>query len=231
LLGVGDPIAAGTHALATLAAAWSLVPLWLRSAGSSWKRISVMVFGLSNVALFAASAAYHTATDPVLKDTLRHIDHAVIYVLIAGTFTALSGNLNAGKLRLVVLTTIWSLAAVGIVLKVFFFEGVPEWLDVAYYLTMGWLGIVPTVPIMLSRGIRSAIGIVGAALFYTLGAICELQGWCDVAPGIFGHHEVFHLAVMAASACFYTTVFKYVLPPLPEEPALEFSTVPALAPS
>ena len=232
-LGVSDPVSAGTHALAAIVAALSLVPLWQRSPHSLWQRFSVVVFGLSNLALFAASAAYHTATDPELKESLRHIDHAVIYVLIAGTFTALSGNLNAGKLRLVVLTTIWSLAAVGIILKVFFFDGVPEWLDTGYYLVMGWLGIVPTYPIMRSRGVRATIGIVGAALFYTFGALCELQGWFDVAPGIFGHHEIFHLMVIAASACFYTTVFQHVLPYRDQAPRLDttLTTAPESVPS
>jgi channel protein (hemolysin III family) len=211
MLGVADPIAAGTHALGALAAARAIVPLWRRSAGSSWRRLTALVFGVSMVVLFAASATYHLLPPGAAKRVLQRIDHGAIYLLIAGTYTPIVGNLTKRRRRAVVLAAVWVVAICGIVFKAVLFGIAPDFLDVMLYLSMGWLGAIPFVPIVLAQTRRAATWIVGAALLYTAGALCELLAWPALAGGVFGHHEAFHCAVLAAAYCFYRYVMDYAL--------------------
>lgn len=212
-LGVSDPIAAGTHFLGALASIAATVTLWRRTAGDRWRRFTVAVFGASMLLLFTASTAYHTAFPGPLKVHLRRYDHAAIYVLIAGTYTPIVGNLVRGWLRAFVLGTVWSCALAGVVLKLFFFGVAPEWLDTTLYLAMGWFGVVPFVRIFQDHGACRPVALVGLpAVFYSIGALCELYGWPVVIEHVFGHHEVFHLCVLGASALFYVFVLEYVAP-------------------
>src|SRR5207248_1342525 len=108
---VSDPIAAGTHLFGAVASLVGTVHLWQKTLGDTWRRFTVTVFGLSLFLLFGASTAYHTAFPSELKYlTLRRCDHASIYVLIAGTFTPIVGNLIGGVFRAFVLGTVWGLA-------------------------------------------------------------------------------------------------------------------------
>jgi len=213
LLGVSDPIAAGTHAAGALAAALALGPLWRRSAGSSWRRLTALVFGISMVVLFAASATYHLLPPGTAKRVLQRIDHGAIYLLIAGTYTPIVGNLARRRLRAITLGAIWFLAVCGIVFKAVLFGVAPDYLDVLLYLSMSWLGAIPFVPIVRSQPRRAAAWIIAAAFLYTAGAMCELFEWPALAGGVFGHHEAFHCAVLAAAYCFYRYVMDYALAP------------------
>lgn len=213
-LGLADPVAAATHLVGALASGASLAPLLWRAGDDPWRRGTVSVFGASMVLLYCASTAYHTVAAGASKSLLRQLDHASIYVLIAGTFTPVVGNLLRGRLRVSILTLVWTLAVFGIVLKVFFFEGTPEGIDMALYLGMGWVGLVPFAAIAFARTHSpGALALIpSGAVFYTLGALSELFGWPVFVPGVFGFHEVFHLAVMAASVCFYVFVLRHALP-------------------
>ena len=215
-MGMADPASATTHGLAAAGAAVALVPLWRGTAGDPWRRFTCVVFGVSNLLLFSASTAYHAAGEQALKLSLRRFDHASIYVLIAGTFTPIAGNLIRGRFRAVVLGIVWALALAGIVLKTCFaFGATPEWVDVAFYLGMGWFGAVPCYPI-LKRLPLSATGLIlGGAFCYSIGALVELFGKPVLIERVFSFHELFHLAVMIASVCFYLFVFRHVLLPLP----------------
>ncbi len=210
-LGLSDPIAALTHLGAAALAGGAIVRLWTRSTGNPARRISVLVFGASMLVLFLASGTYHAAFEP-WKTALRRVDHAAIYVLIAGTFTPVVAHATVGRLRTGVLVIVWAIAACGIVVKLAFFGIVPESLDTILYLAMGWLGLVPAYPIVRARRFDLALRLALGGVAYTLGALCELLRWPVIVPGVFGFHEVFHIAVIAGSAAFLSLVLRHVVP-------------------
>jgi channel protein (hemolysin III family) len=218
ILGAADPIAAGTHAVGALAAALAIGPLWRRSAGSSWRRLTAIVFALSMLLLFAASATYHLLPPGTAKRVLQRIDHGAIYLLIAGTYTPIVGNLATRRLRAVTLIAVWFVAICGIVFKAVLFGVAPDYLDVLLYLTMSWLGAIPFIPIVRKQSRDAVTWIVAAAFLYTAGAMFEVFEWPPLAGGVFGHHEAFHCAVLGAAYCFYRYVLEHALA-LPPSPA------------
>lgn len=234
--GLSDPVAATTHMAGALASIAGGIQLWARTPGDRWRRFTVVVFSASMLALYVASAAYHSVAPSPLKAALRHWDHAAIYVLIAGTFTPIVGNLVRGRFRAFVLATVWSLALAGVALKLLFFGApwLPEWLDVALYLGLGWFGVVPFVRIFQDHGACRPVFLIGTpALVYSIGAVCELVGWPVFVEHVFGYHEVFHLCVLLASALFYAFILEYVARkpgaprPASEPPAAEPPPAPA----
>jgi hemolysin III len=207
VLGVADPVSAGTHLVAFLAMLVGMKALVRRTAARPYERVLVIVYSITTLMQYAASTIYHTSEhDPFL----RHVDHATIYLLIAGTFTALAGSQLRGWLRAAVLGSIWAFCLAGIVVKLFFFNYFKESVDTGFYLGAGWFGAVPTF-VIWRRGERGTTAwIMTGALFYTAGALCELFAWPHLIPKIFNFHEVFHLCVMAAGTAFYIAVWRSV---------------------
>jgi hemolysin III len=207
--GVADPVSAGTHVVAFLATLGGSSALVKRTAQRRFETILVLVYSLATLAQYGASIAYHTSEHDL---TLRRIDHATVYVLIAGTFTPLAGAQLVGSMRAFVLGSIWTAAALGVTLKIFFFGFFCEGVDTALYLGAGWFGLLPTIIIWRNGDVRSTKFIMGGAVFYTAGALFELTGWPHLVPRIFNFHEVFHLCVMAATCCFFAAVWRSVGP-------------------
>lgn len=215
-LGLADPVAALTHLLAAPAAVWAIAHLWGRTHGAPARRVSVLIFGVSSLVLFLASGCYHAAFEP-WKAHLRRLDHAAIYVLIAGTFTPLVAHMTDGWLRSAILAGAWAMAVVGVTNKLFFFGLLPEALDIGLYLAMGWFGLVPGLVIARARrwGVVRWMLLGGAC--YTVGAVCELLRWPSLIPGVLGGHEVFHVAVLAGSAAFLALIVRHVTPRRPAD--------------
>jgi channel protein (hemolysin III family) len=210
-LGLSDPVAALTHLLSAALAGGAIVRLWTRSTGMPWRRVSLMVFGLSTLVLFLASGGYHAVFEP-LKSHLRRLDHAAIYIMIAGTFTPVVAHTTTGRRRPWVLAAVWTFAACGVVLKLCFFGAVAEWVDTLLYLAMGWFGVVPAISIVRARMFGVSLWLAFGAVAYTFGALCELFHWPVIVAGIFGPHEVFHIAVMGGSASFFMLMLRHVVP-------------------
>ncbi len=210
-LGLSDPVAALTHLIAAALAAGAIIQLWTRSRGSPARRVSVLVFGASMFVQFLASGAYHAVSEP-WRTPLRRVDHAAIYVFIAGSFTPVVAHLPGGRWRGSVLGFVWVLAACGIVLKLAFFDVVAEPVNTILYLTLGWFGVVPAYGIVRAGrfDLVRSFALGGGA--YTLGSLSELFRWPVIVPGVFGFHEVFHLAVIAGSAVFLAMVLGHVVP-------------------
>jgi channel protein (hemolysin III family) len=217
-LGLSDPVAALTHLAAAALAGGAIARLWTRSTGDPARRISVLVFGVSSLMLFLASGSYHAVFEP-WKTPLRRLDHAAIYVLIAGTFTPIVAHATRGHLRAWVLAVVWALAACGVVVKLAFFGLLPEAVDTSLYLVMGWFGLVPAYPIVRARMYGVAFWLALGATAYTFGALCELFRWPVLVPGVFGPHEVFHIAVIGGSAAFLALVLRHVVPHPPSSGA------------
>lgn len=196
-----------SHVLAALASLLLTVALCWRSSTDLPRLISLLIFGLSMLELYSISALYHVGRwREKPRRILRAIDHANIFVLIAGTYTPLCFNILSGWLRIVILVVIWTLAAFGVGLAIFTLH-LPRWITAALYIGMGWV-VVLALPAFLAvlPWYAVAMLLLGGVL-YTLGAIVYARKRPDPFPRIFGFHEVFHLFVIAGSTAFASCIW------------------------
>ena len=201
-----------SHALAAAASIVLTVILCVLSRNDIPRLLSMLIFGLSMIELYTLSAVYHIVTWSIAKRrVLRAIDHANIFVLIAGTYTPLCFNILTGWLRITILAVIWTLALVGIVTSIFTVK-LPRWANAALYVAMGWV-VILAIPAFLAvlPWISIAILFLGG-LLYTIGAVIYARKKPDPFPTIWGYHEVFHLFVILGSIAFVICIWVWALP-------------------
>jgi len=199
------------HALAVPAAL--VVAVWLaRLAEAGAPRVSVAVFGVGLVALYAVSGAYHVPRWPArVRTLLGRMDVAMIQLFIAASFTPFAVHVLQGTWRTVSLVVAWTIAVIGAVVAASPLKG-PRWLGVAGFVAFGALGAVPLLR-MLDRLPLPAIALVVAGgLVYLLGGIVYARRRPDPWPEWLGFHEVFHGMVVLASAAHVVAIWRYVLP-------------------
>lgn len=186
-----------THLAGAVACAALAWPLIRRGRGFPGRRLALGLFAGSAVLLMLCSALYHAMpVGTAGRDVAQRLDHAAIFLLIAGSFTPIHAIMFRGVMRWGVLAFIWGSAAAGVVLKSVFFESVPMMVGVAVYLALGWTGGVAIVTILVTRGLRLVFPLLLGGLAYTAGALCEFTGDPVLVEGLIGPHEVFHLAVL-----------------------------------
>ncbi|WP_324715550.1 hemolysin III family protein [Carboxydochorda subterranea] len=209
-----EPVSGLTHAAGAVLSIGALVLLvrTAASSGSVWAVVGFALFGASLILLYTASALYHLLPLPARGTAiLRRIDHSMIYVLIAGTYSPILLAPLRGAWGWSLFALVWTLAAIGITLKVFWF-GTPRWLTVLFYVGLGLL-VIPMLPLLLRAvpaGTLTWIGIGG--LFYLAGAAVYALKWPRLAVGRFGFHELFHLLVMAGSFSHFWGIWAFLLP-------------------
>lgn len=208
--GLREPVNAVTHLAAAVAAAFGLVALLVLGRGDAVRMGSLLVYGLSLVLLFAASGIYHSVNaGPVVTARLRKFDHAAIYLLIAGTYTPICLGFFTGFWQWGMVALIWTLALVGIVVKLFVIRA-PRWTTAGVYLVMGWLGAIGAGEIWRQMP-PTAIGwlVLGGALF-TVGAVIYVLKRPDPWPGVFGFHEIWHIFIILAALAHFILIARYV---------------------
>ena len=170
------------------------------------ERVAVAVYAGSVALLFGTSAAYHRgAWSPRAYDVMARLDHSMIFVLIAGSYTPFTLLLLHGATRWAVLSVVWGGAAVGVLLRNVV-RRPPRWLFVALYLALGWVA-VGLMPAVLHRGGVAVLVLLGVGgLFYTAGALVYALQRPDPSPRWFGFHEVFHALTLLAFVTHYTAV-------------------------
>ena len=207
-----DPISGLTHLASALVAVIGAVVVWWLGPSGIPARISLMVYSVSSVALFAASSVYHLVkTRPSRELWLRKLDHTAIFLFIAGTYTPVCVIILTGTWSLGLLIAIWSLAGIGILFK-FAFMHAPRWLSVAIYLAMGWVGVISIGEMVQSLPLAAFVWLFIGGLLYTAGAVVYATKRLNFFPGIFGFHEVWHVFVTAASVAHYVFIVAYVAP-------------------
>lgn len=207
-----NPVSAGTHLLWCIFGMYITALLWRLGRGDRLRQLSTGIFGLSMVLLYGASGLYHAVLGPErLLFYLRRLDHSAIYVLIAGTYTPVFAVLLRGRLRIVLLSWVWGLAGVGILAK-WLLPWPPYWLTVALYITMGWMVLLPIVPLIRAVGVQAMLWALLGGVLYTFGGVCDAAKWPILLPGIIGHHEVLHVADMGGTLIHVFFVVRYVLP-------------------
>ncbi len=174
--------------------------------------MSILIFALSMVMLYTSSAVYHLRNWRGRADkVLQIVDHAMIFVLIAGTYTPLCVVVLSGPLRVGLLVLVWSLAVLGAVGGVFTFH-LPRWSMTLLYVLMSWVGLI-ALPELFRRLPLAALAmcLVGGIL-YMIGAVIYALRRPNPFPHVFGFHELFHLFVIAGSVSFAVLIWVWVLP-------------------
>jgi hemolysin III len=173
--------------------------------------VAAAVFAASVVGMLGASALYHRVTwTPPVRLWMRRVDHAGIYLLIAGTYTPVGLLVLRGTTRDVVLAVVWCGAAAAIALK-FLWVGAPKWLSAAIGLALGWVGVF-AMPQVWSHAGAAAVVLLGiGGLAYSVGALVYAFKRPRLAPAIFGYHELFHALTLVAVACQYVAIAFFVL--------------------
>lgn len=200
------------HAVATVAAIPLLIGLVARTAHDPARMVSMLVYGLGTIQLYAVSAVYHLGSwRGRWRARLRALDHANIFLMIAATYTPIGFTVLSGPLRVAVLLLIWALALTGMALTVSLLRR-SRWLQTALYTGMGSIGVL-LVGDLLNVLPLPAVGlIVAGGVLYISGAVVYALRWPDPIPHVFGFHEIFHVLVFGAGAAFATTIWVWVVP-------------------
>jgi len=189
---------AGTFPVAV--AAGIVLIVLAQAAPAKW---ASAVFMATSMLLFGASAVYHRFNwGPKAKAVLKRIDHANIFLLIAGTYTPIAVLALPPEKGLLLLSLVWTGALIGILFRVFWI-GAPRWLYVALYLVLGWAAVMYIVDLFQANAAMMTLVIVGGVL-YTLGAVVYAMKRPNPWPGHFGFHEIFHVCTVLAFLCHWT---------------------------
>jgi hemolysin III len=206
-----EPVNSLTHWIGAILALAGLIALLVVGWGTPAKVVSLIIYGASLIFLFSASATYHMVrVKEKALEIFRKVDHSAIYFLIAGTYTPFCINAFTGFWKWGMLTIIWSLAAIGIGIKVFIIR-VPRWLNAGIYIAMGWLVIGASGQLLAALPIWVITWLIIGGVVYTLGAIIYITRVFNFVPGIFGFHEVWHIFVLIAAAAHFVAVLGVAL--------------------
>ena len=207
-----DPVSGLTHLVAAVGAAFGVVILLLIARYDTTKAISLTIYGLSLVLMFAASATYHLVKAPpeVIK-VLRKVDHSAIYFLIAGSYTPICVHFFSGFWQWRFLEIIWSMALAGVAIKIFIINA-PRWLTAGIYLLMGWMSILAIPEMAVAMPVSALIWLVVGGLFFTLGAVVYIRKKPDFYPEVFGFHELWHIFVILGCACHFIVIATFIAP-------------------
>jgi hemolysin III len=175
-------------------------------------RLAAAIYAASVSGLFAASALYHRITwQPAARRWMRRLDHSMIFLLIAGTYTPFGLLVLHDTLATVVLTVVWAGALGGIVLKLVWIDA-PKWLVAVVYVALGWVAAAATPQMLDELGVAACLLVLAGGVAYTAGAVVYALRRPNPVPGVFGYHEVFHALVIVAAAAHYAVITFYVMP-------------------
>ncbi len=176
------------------------------------ERVAVWVYAAALAAMFGASALYHRVhwRSAAARLRARRLDHAMIFVFIAGTYTPFALVAFDGTIGIVLLVSVWAAAVFGLALELAWIEG-PRWLSAIAYLLVGWVGVVAAPRLFPELGVAAAVLVIVGGTLYTLGALAYATTWPNPFPATFGFHEVFHVLVIAAAVTQFVAVSLVVL--------------------
>ena len=209
-----EPGSALTHFIAMIMAVGAAVPLLLKAAShGSVCLLAMLVFIISMILLYGASATYHSVNLPaaVIK-ILRKIDHSMIFVLIAGSYTPVCLLVLDPKRGYPLLIAVWSLALIGIGIK-FLWITCPKWFSSVIYIAMGWICVFVFSPIVHRLPVAAFGWLLAGGIIYTVGGIIYALKLplFNARHQYFGSHEIFHLFVMGGSFCHFIFMYQYVI--------------------
>lgn len=207
-----EPVNTLTHFIPFVAAIVGLVFLINISKDDISKLITMTIYGLSMIVLYGASSVYHwVQTTPQKELLLKKIDHISIYFLIAGSYTPVFYYGLEGTWRWAMLATVWTLAMIGMTLKIWFIHA-PRYVSAIFYVSLGWIALVPFIQLIKHLPIGAIILMTVGGVAYTIGAVIYATKIFDFFPKRFGFHEIFHLFIATGSIVHFIMVLRYIIP-------------------
>ncbi|MFQ5398743.1 MAG: hemolysin III family protein [Anaerolineae bacterium] len=210
-----EPANTITHLAGAVGALVGTVVLTTLTRDDPDKMLSMLVYGVSMVLLYAASALLHgVKSSSAVRMWLNRFDHAAIFLLIAGTYTPIAYNLFPAPWQWRVLAAVWSVGLIGALIKLMS-RRIHGMLNTSIYVVLGWGG---AVPLLFAADLVTLIPVSGlllilfGGLIYTAGFLVYCFQWPDPWPGVLGHHEIWHIFVMAGSLAHFLFILRYVAP-------------------
>lgn len=209
---VRDPMSTLTHFIGFLAAIFATPPLLIHAAQSHatlTELVSLSIFMMSMILLYGASSAYHAfALSERGTRKLKKLDHTMIFFLIAGSYTPVC-TVTLGQQGTQLLALVWGLAAAGAVFKLCWVT-CPKWVSSVIYIAMGWSCLTAMPAIVAALSAWGFFWLLTGGIFYTVGGVVYAIKPKRLAGKVFGIHEIFHVFVMAGSACHYVFMYGYL---------------------
>ncbi len=207
-----NPVRGFLHGAAAAASLVGTTLLWTRGAGDVSRQLALLVFGVSLLALYTVSTLYHSVPwRGPWKARMQRLDHAMIYVLVAGTYTPIAAIALSGRYRSTVLGAVWGIALVGIAQKALLPQ-IAASVSIALQTAQGWLGPFMAAPLARHLSWEPLALIALGGLLYTIGMVLFVTRRPRLWPHVFGYHEVFHVFVVTASVLHWFAIFAYVAP-------------------
>ena len=214
-LNLKDPWSAITHGIAMLLAIAGTAPLLLRAASGENAPLHIValaVFILTMILLYTASTVYHSVdSTETVNRRLRKMDHMMIFVLIAGSYTPVCLIVLGGKLGYTLLALVWGIAAVGMIVKACWIT-CPKWFSSVIYIAMGWVCVLVFGPLLKTLSTPAFLWLLAGGIIYTVGGVIYALKLpiFNAKHKFFGSHEVFYLFVMGGSICHFIFMYLYV---------------------
>lgn len=207
--GFSEPFSSISHLLGAVFFLVGGFYLAKQGRGNTKRQVGLGIYSFSLVFLFSMSGVYHLLEPGYMpRHVLRHLDHAGIWFLIAGTFTPMHIILFRGMKRWGVLLPVWIITVTGISLEMVFFNNIPEWLTLSFFLFLGWIGVV-SIWIFKKYYPESSYKLIGTGgMAYSLGAVLEFTRWPVVWSGVIGPHEIFHVFVLIGAGSHWLFIYK-----------------------
>jgi channel protein (hemolysin III family) len=215
--GFFEPVASLSHLAAAFIGLVASVPMLRLGRGCRIRLMSVAIYTFAVVASLAVSGAYHSLAAGHTRDILQRLDYSMIWLLMAGTFTAIHGVLHEGRWRKWMLAYVWIYSGIGCLAQVVRLDLFTGFGCLVVYLGLVWAGLLSIVKLARQLGYRAILPICGAGFVYTVGAVFETMGKPTIVVGSIGPHEVFHLAVIAGACLNWSFIYKVLTvhaPPL-----------------
>ena len=211
---VKDPGSAITHFIGMLMAVFAAVPLIIKATHepSPIYVVSIAIYAASLILLYAASTTYHTFDrSEKINTILKKIDHMMISVLIAGSYTPICLLVLGGRLGIILLAIVWSIAIAGILIKAFWVY-CPKWVSSVLYIGMGWLCVLAFMPIIHALPKAGFGWLLAGGIIYTIGGVIYALKLpiFNAKHKNFGSHEIFHVFIMLGSACHFIVMYCFV---------------------
>lgn len=214
--GFTDPFSSLSHLLGAVIFAGMSVPLVRRGLTAKRARTgraeqgrvaSLVIFAVSAVLLLSMSGVFHLLPAGQARHVLQRLDHAAIFVLIAGTATPVYTILFRGRWRWGMLTLLWTMALTGVTLKSIYFRDMPQTIGLVLYVVMGWIGVASLRGILRRCGVAWTMALLFGGVAYTVGAAVELASPRPLIASVIRAHEIFHVAVLIGLALHWRFVW------------------------
>jgi hemolysin III len=208
--GMREPFSSVSHGVGAVLSVVALIVLLVLAQGRFWHTISFAIYGASLIALYSASTLYHALrVAPRVQYWLQRLDHSAIFLLIAGSYTPVCLVILRGAMGWALLGAVWALGLLGILISLLW-RTAPDWLRVVLYVLMGWLVVAVSGPLRQNLPPAAINWLVAGGLVYSVGTLIFALDKPHLCPQKFSAHDLWHLFVMAGSACHFVVMACYV---------------------